>query len=1193
MSALRTILIASCLFIINNLTIKAQDAYHSNLANQIQTEFGVSGGSWVFGDNEANKMAQVTSYGLTMNTTSITGQDFSIVKNALVTNPGPNPYSNAVLLSNTNPITTGERLVLVFWGKGISSENDGYGFGKVIIERAGPPYEQELNVIIPFTNGWQQYMLPFETATSYDAGEFQFSLQLGYEVQELEIAGIALLNYSTVYPLEQLPQKNFNDYYNGIEANAAWRTDAAARIEQHRKSNLTLQIVDSLGNPLENATIDLAMQCHEFAFGSAVVSAFFAGNSAQNQAYEDKITNLDGQGHGFNMIVFENDLKWDAWEETWSGTIPEKENAINWLRNKDIRVRGHALVWPGWQWMPDDMETNQNDPAYLINRVDGHLQNILGNPTINTEVEEWDVLNEITVNRDLENALAGYQNYTTGREVYPEIFNTTANLDPDTKLYINDYMTITSGGLETNRYNQYKNFLTELTTATNIDGIGFQSHIGSFPVSPQKVYDILEDFHLSYGKEMKITEFDMLGVNASINYEYMRDFMTISFSHPSVNGFLMWGFWDGAHWLDNAPMFDENWNLKPGGQAFIDLVFNEWWTDETSNTDTQGESTIRGFRGKYLATITHNGATEVFPLVLSDDETLQIVFGAGLGCPIAGMPCDDDDFTTENDMADGNCNCLGTPIPSTCNTIINGDFSEDLTAWGAWGATSLAPNNEAFIEITNPGANPWSIGFSQNNLVLENGKEYTLSFDARTATARTINVKLGEAAAPYANYFYGNNALTTTMATFSHTFTMSQATDSLGRLEFHLGQYNGDVFIDNVELVETSCVPLGFCDRVGPAQFAANQGDFVGVGCATILENGEIQIDIPAATTDPWGVIFQQNEVNYEQGKQYEITFDARAVANRTIYLKNGMSAAPYTSYAYATFQLGTNMQSYRTIFTMEAATDPSSRFEFFLGNDAANVYFDNIHVREIGCGETTNLDLKVWLEGCYSDSLSMMTTGLSDKKLLPGQLNNAANLSIPYTSPPWNFTTTASIVYDDFFYENIVSNTGNAKVIDWILVSFRTGIEANTTIGQKAALLMENGHLLFPESVDFLETGESYYILLEHWSHLGILSANPILVNERLLSHDFTTQNSYQLDIGSSSKELSTGIWGMYAGNAEQVFDSLSYDINVADILPWEIQNGMFNIYHPADFNMDGDVNAIDRILWRENNGIFSLVRR
>ena len=81
--------------------------------------------------------------------------------------------------------------------------------------------------------------------------------------------------------------------------------------------------------------------------------------------------------------------------------------------------------------------------------------------------------------------------------------------------------------------------------------------------------------------------------------KYLADFYTIVFSHESADAILMWGFWDGAHWYDNAPLFNQDWSLKPSGQAFLDLVFDEWWTEESGQTDANGQFGLRGFKGKY------------------------------------------------------------------------------------------------------------------------------------------------------------------------------------------------------------------------------------------------------------------------------------------------------------------------------------------------------------------------------------------------------------------------------------------------------------------------------------------------------------------------------------------------------------------------------------------------------------------
>ena len=109
---------------------------------------------------------------------------------------------------------------------------------------------------------------------------------------------------------------------------------------------------------------------------------------------------------------------------------------------------------------------------------------------------------------------------------------------------------------------------------------------------------------------------------------YLRDYLTMIFSHPSMDGFMMWGFWDGAHWHNNAPLFYQDWSLKPSGQTFVDMVFNEWWTSENGQTDANGEYFVRGFKGKYKVTITCADTLIVDTVQMSGDLLLARVCDA-------------------------------------------------------------------------------------------------------------------------------------------------------------------------------------------------------------------------------------------------------------------------------------------------------------------------------------------------------------------------------------------------------------------------------------------------------------------------------------------------------------------------------------------------------------------------------------
>ena len=358
-----------------------------------------------------------------------------------------------------------------------------------------------------------------------------------------------------------------------------------------------------------------------------MVGCRFPKNRCYNTTYVDKILNLDGKGHGFNVAVTENALKWDAWEENWIGTPEETVAAIEWLNDHGIETRGHTLVWPGWNHMPDDMIQNQNDLPYLVGRINDRIKEMVTHPSLSKIVTEWDVLNEITQVRDLEMSFAGKSNYPTGREIYPQILSMVTSLQPDFTNYINDYVVLSGGGSGASVISRYKSYLDEIiSSGVKFDGIGFQAHIGTQPTSILTVKDVLDDFFTRYKKRIKITEYDINNnVDENTQAQYLADFLTMVFSHPGVDAFLMWGFWDGNHWKNNAPIFNLDWSVKPSGQVFIDKVFNEWWTHEEGQTNDQGYFTARAFKGEHKISLRNSGLVVLDTIVRSNElDTLVL-----------------------------------------------------------------------------------------------------------------------------------------------------------------------------------------------------------------------------------------------------------------------------------------------------------------------------------------------------------------------------------------------------------------------------------------------------------------------------------------------------------------------------------------------------------------------------------------
>ena len=102
-----------------------------------------------------------------------------------------------------------------------------------------------------------------------------------------------------------------------------------------------------------------------------------------------------------------------------------------------------------------------------------------------------------------------------------------------------------------------------------------------------------------------------------------------------MTGFLMWGFWDGNHWCGSAPIFDKDWNLKPSGRVFEDLVHRKWRTALEGKTSEKGCFTGRGFYGTYrLRAETAAGRSLIYEFTLEPEKreyVLRPQNGAGRG----------------------------------------------------------------------------------------------------------------------------------------------------------------------------------------------------------------------------------------------------------------------------------------------------------------------------------------------------------------------------------------------------------------------------------------------------------------------------------------------------------------------------------------------------------------------------------
>lgn len=514
------------------------------------------------------------------------------------------PYDTQLSVPTTAPVRAGDALAARFYIRKplVPAAPARVDF---VFEQAGGDYEK--SIVLPVEAGpqWRRVDIPFRSAGDYPAGRAHVTFRAGFGRQTVDIAGFELVNYGRAAKPGSFSSAGV---YAGREAEAPWRTAAEERIEKLRKGDIAVRVVGPDGKPAPGAVVKIRLVKHSFAFGAAVNSTFlFSGkNEGDKRRYREIFLKL------FNSATIENDLKWPYWkgeERLWAG------KTAAWLAASGVKLRGHTLIWPSWEHMPEGMEKLKKDPEKLRRAIRAHIKEeaawYRGKPA------EWDVLNEPTGHQELIGLL--------GREEALEWFRLARGADPAARLYVNDYDILDGFGANKEQQDKYEAFIRWLVeNKAPLDGIGLQCHFKWDLTPPARLLAVLDRFQ-RLGLPSQATEFDIDITDERLQADYLRDFMTAVFSHPAVEGITLWGFWEGVHSVPAPALYRRDWSKKPAALALEELLLKKWRTDISGTSDRLGELRARGFLGTYEIKASAGKASGSLTAVLSKDgATLTI-----------------------------------------------------------------------------------------------------------------------------------------------------------------------------------------------------------------------------------------------------------------------------------------------------------------------------------------------------------------------------------------------------------------------------------------------------------------------------------------------------------------------------------------------------------------------------------------
>lgn len=284
----------------------------------------------------------------------------------------------------------------------------------------------------------------------------------------------------------------------------------------------------------------------------------------------------------FNMLVAENEMKWDALEPSrgefnyWGG-----DNLVTFAQKNNMKMRGHCLAWHSQlpTWVSSDGKKNDKnwsrEEALAILKT--HITNVVTH--YKGKVTEWDVVNEclsddqttVRSNPDGYDLRESVWTRAIGEDFIDSAFVYAHRADPNAILYLNDYGVELQGKAKSLAF--YNLAMRLKASDIPIDGVGLQCHFSIGDVDSVKLAKTVKRF-ADAGLKCIITELDMgiSSTNASNLEEQARNYRVITdimLKNDNCPNLVIWGLKDNNSWREpsNPLLYTAGLARKPAWYA--------------------------------------------------------------------------------------------------------------------------------------------------------------------------------------------------------------------------------------------------------------------------------------------------------------------------------------------------------------------------------------------------------------------------------------------------------------------------------------------------------------------------------------------------------------------------------------------------------------------------------------------------
>ena len=428
---------------------------------------------------------------------------------------------------------------------------------------------------------------------------------------------------------------------------------ARKNIEQIRKREVELTLLDKVGSPLRNQQVSIKQLNHQFLFGEqnwGMATMQRNGEIEYDRAkylrkrFADVLNSLNTtvywterpRNDGTKTEDFQGDLRLEDFEES-----------VNWANANGLTAKGHPLFWTVPKAIPEWLKKYPLDTfmAYVEVRIRNLCARYQG------RVKVWDAVNEMLWETHPKNLSKRTWPYTETVEnmvdYISKILKWGREEDPEALYCINDYGIsrlnregladqngdVVTAARQRKRYIELVQRLGDAGHPPNLIGVqGRPAWVN--PTEQVAVYNELSEVGIPISvtefwantkylknaanrqsiesEEWRSIEEKNIGKELSdeqieeIRDEFVINYLTCAFGHPNIHSFYFWGFLGSA--VQFAPYPSSGHTMAPIYEKVRKLLHEEWNTSLDLKTDAEGRVRFRGFCGAYAARLTTSGS---------------------------------------------------------------------------------------------------------------------------------------------------------------------------------------------------------------------------------------------------------------------------------------------------------------------------------------------------------------------------------------------------------------------------------------------------------------------------------------------------------------------------------------------------------------------------------------------------------